>query len=239
MKKYIGKLVITAVAMSYVAAYKNGLIPQESYNPEWDEKEGYKVVFGDESAHWCPKKTFETLYTIADTPLDRVNIEVKELGERIEKLGCFIFNDNEGKDYQSLPLGTRAFLLAQFHVMGSYHKLLSLRQSCMEGKVECRPWGLCFEEVLPLLKEGYALRRNGWNGKGLMVFKQVPSHITSDIIPNMQSLPGEAKRLILAHGDHIDYECQCLIFDPQTGKANSWVPSISDVFATDWELVME
>ena len=34
------------------------------------------------------------------------------------------------------------------------------------------------------------------------------------------------------------YVAQCLIFNPTTGEANSWVPSISDVFATDWELVM-
>lgn len=54
----------------------------------------------------------------------------------------------------------------------------------------------------------------------------------------MQSLPDEAKRLILESGDHIDYVSQCLIFNPQTGEANSWVPSISDVFANDWELVM-
>ena len=66
--------------------------------------------------------------------------------------------------------------------------------------------------------------------------KQVPAHIGSNVIPNMQSLPDEAKRLILESGDHIDYVSQCLIFNPETGEANSWVPSISDVFAHDWEV---
>ena len=103
---------------------------------------------------------------------------------------------------------------------------------------KCRPSGLSFEQILPMLREGFSIRRAGWNGKGLMVFKQVPAHITSEIIPKMQSLPDEAKRLVLASGDHIDYVAQCLIFNPTSGEANSWVPSISDVFATDWELVM-
>ncbi len=148
-----------------------------------------------------------------------------------------IHNQNDGKDYQALPLGTRAILLTQFHAMCAYYNLLNLRQSCMEGGVDCMPYGLSFEQILPLLREGYAIRRNGWNGKKLMVFKQVPAHITSEIIPKMQSLPNEVKRLILAHGNYIDYTCQCLIFDPETGRADSWAPSIADVFATDWELV--
>lgn len=38
---------------------------------------------------------------------------------------------------------------------------------------------------------------------------------------------------------HIDYTSQCLIYNRKTGRADSWVPSISDVFAKDWELVVE
>lgn len=44
-----------------------------------------------------------------------------------------------------------------------------------------------FGGAIDLLKAGLAVRRRGWNGKGLFIVKQVPSHITSDIIPNMQS----------------------------------------------------
>ena len=123
--------------------------------------------------------------------------------------------------------------------MGAYLTLLSLRQSCMEGGEVCHPYGLSFEQILPLIKEGFAVRRNGWNGKGLMVFKQVPAHITDEIIPKMQSLPDEAKRLILASKGHIDYTSQCLIYNTNTGRADSWVPSISDVFADDWEVVTD
>lgn len=91
-----------------------------------------------------------------------------------------------------------------------------------------------FGEVIELLKEGKVVRRAGWNGKGLCVFKQVPAHIESDIIPKMQSLPQSAKDIILKGQGFIDYTSQCLIYNENTGRADSWVPSISDVFAEDW-----
>lgn len=94
-----------------------------------------------------------------------------------------------------------------------------------------------FGDAIKVLKQGGTVRRSGWNGKGLMVFKQVPAHIDSDIIPKMQSLPQSAKDLILKSKGFIDYTSQCLIYNENTGRADSWVPSISDVFAEDWEIV--
>ncbi len=94
-----------------------------------------------------------------------------------------------------------------------------------------------FGGAIKALTFGYAVRRKGWNGKGLMVFKQVPAHITSEIIPKMQSLPADAKKHILANTGFIDYTSQCLIYNSLTGRADSWVPSVSDVFADDWEII--
>ena len=94
-----------------------------------------------------------------------------------------------------------------------------------------------FGDAIEVLKQGGTVRRSGWNGKGLMVFKQVPAHIDSDIIPKMQSLPQSAKDLILKSKGFIDYTSQCLIYNENTGRVDSWVPSISDVFAEDWEIV--
>lgn len=94
-----------------------------------------------------------------------------------------------------------------------------------------------FGDAIEVLKQGGTVRRSGWNGKGLMVFKQVPAHIESDIIPKMQSLPQSAKDLILKGKGFVDYTSQCLIYNENTGRADSWVPSISDVFAEDWEIV--
>lgn len=98
---------------------------------------------------------------------------------------------------------------------------------------------MSFGMAIQALKFGLAIRRSGWNGKSLMVFKQVPAHIEGGIIPKMQSLPQSAKDLIGKGKNFIDYTSQCLIYNRETGLADSWVPSISDVFAEDWKLVME
>lgn len=96
---------------------------------------------------------------------------------------------------------------------------------------------MCFGDAIEVLKQGGTVRRSGWNCKGLMVFKQVPAHIEGDIIPKMQSLPQSAKDLILKSKGFVDYTSQCLIYNENNGRADSWVPSISDVFAEDWEIV--
>lgn len=234
MKTYVGTKTIKAEPMTYGAAHECGLIRENTYVEEYNDNKGYHVVYPDGYESWSPTEVFEGIYKVSETPLDRLNIEIADLKQRVDKLGAFIFN----KDFKDLPLGTRAFLIAQFNTACAYIDLVALRQSCMEGNEECRPSGLSFEQILPLLRFGFAIRRSGWNGKGLMVFKQAPAHITSETIPKMQSLPDEAKRLVLENGGHIDYNAQCLIFNPETGEANSWVPSISDVFAYDWELVI-
>ena len=94
-----------------------------------------------------------------------------------------------------------------------------------------------FGKVIEALKSGLAVRRKGWNGKGMFVVKQIPSHIEGGIITNMQSLPQSAKNILLSRENaHIDYTNQMLIINPD-GRADSWVPSVSDVFAEDWEIV--
>ena len=96
-----------------------------------------------------------------------------------------------------------------------------------------------FGGAIDLLKAGLPVRRKGWNGKGLFIVKQVPSHITGEIIPNIQSIHQSAKIILMnRENPHIDYTNQMLIINPD-GRADSWVPSSSDVFAEDWEVVTE
>lgn len=237
MKTYIGKKEVKAKPMTKGDAFYANLLRQNTLSEAESNEPGYLVEYADGYQSWSPANVFEAAYKVADTALDRVDIEADELLYRTNKLGEFIFNQNDGKDFQAMKLGARAFLIAQLNMMGAYLTLLKLRQESMEKGEDCHPSGLNFEQILPLIKEGFAVRRNGWNGKGLMVFKQIPAHITSNIIPKMQSLPDEAKRLIIEAKGYIDYTCQCLIYNPETGRADSWVPSVADIFANDWELV--
>jgi hypothetical protein len=92
--------------------------------------------------------------------------------------------------------------------------------------------------ALELLEQGYAVSRDGWNGKNIFVVKQIPSVISTDIIPKLQSLPQSAKDILLKRGLPISYTNQMLIIN-RDGRADSWVPSSSDVFAQDWFIYNE
>lgn len=231
MKKYIGTKQIEAEPMTEAEACEAGLLRTESYR----DVPGYHVRYEDGYESWSPKDAFEKAYKIADTFLDRLLIEDAELTEKYEKCSAFIDSD---KFREVVKEDYPAFLLhLQREAMGSYLGTLHNRIEYANG-VKTEPntkYG--FGEAIEALKFGLAIRRSGWNGKGLMVFKQVPAHIEGDIIPKMQSLPQSAKDLILKGKGFIDYTSQCLIYNENTGRADSWVPSISDVFAEDWEIV--
>lgn len=233
MKKYIGTKLIEAEPMTMGEAYEKGLL-QAGRVPNESEKanDGYHVKYQDGYESWSPKDAFDNAYKVADTPLDRMLIEGSELSDRLSKLKDFVLGDK----FKELDSDTRAMLLAQTGVMRDYQHLLNIRYTKMEsGNGGCN--NLPFGIAISLLCAGFALRRSGWNGKGLFVIKQVPARINSDIIPKMQSLPQSAKDLIMKGRKFIDYTSQCLIYNENTGRADSWVPSISDVFAEDWEIV--
>ncbi len=92
---------------------------------------------------------------------------------------------------------------------------------------------LNFGQAIQALKAGKLVRRDDWD-LNLFVIKQVPAYITGDVVPKMQSLPESAKKAIMNTAQFISYTSQCLIYDRSTGKADSWAPTISDVFAEDW-----
>lgn len=235
MKQYTGTKTVKAMPMTMGEAYERKLLKEGVRPSECEtDKAGYLVEYEDGYQSWSPADVFEKAYKVADTPLDRMSIEENELVDRVEKLTAFICGDK----FKELDITTRAMLAVQYSSMSAYLHVLRLRSTKMESKDgSCS--GISFGSAIALLKSGFALRRAGWNGKGLFVVKQVPARISADIIPNMQSLPQSAKDIIMARAEpHIAYTNQMLIIHPD-GRADSWVPSSSDVFAEDWELVTE
>jgi len=95
---------------------------------------------------------------------------------------------------------------------------------------------LTFGQAIEALKQGKLITRKGWNGKGMFIIKQIPAVIGTEIIPKMQSLPQSAKDVLLKRNQSINYENQMLIINAN-GRADSWVPSSSDCFAEDWDIV--
>lgn len=234
MKKYIGTKQIEAEPMTRGDAWGKHLLREKPSTENFDD-EGYHVRYEDGYESWSPKNTFEKAYKIADTFLDRLHIEMRDLYEKMDKLSPFI---ESGKIDEIVTDKYQNHLLRlQHRIMSRYINVLECRIGRLDGSPEAPLHQMSFGDAIEILKQGGAIRRSGWNGKGLMVFKQVPARITEDVIPKMQSLPQSAKDLILKGKGFIDYTSQCLIYNENTGRADSWVPSISDVFADDWEIV--
>ena len=231
MKKYIGTKQIEAEPMTLGEACCKGLVKSKIEENE-SHKSGYHTRTEYDYESWSPKDVFDEAYKLAETPLDRMRIESDELCKRFSGLASFI----ESEKFKKLDSVTQGMLKVQYRMMCNYWQILNQRATKMETSFggSC---SLNFGQAIEYLKAGLAVRREGWNGKGLFVIKQVPAHIESDIIPKIQSLPQSAKDLILKSKGFVDYTSQCLIYNENNGRADSWVPSISDVFAEDWEIV--
>ena len=92
---------------------------------------------------------------------------------------------------------------------------------------------LSFGQAVQALHEGKRVSREGWNGKGLFVFKQVPAEIGADIIPKMQSLPQAVKDEFVKRGGSISYKNQLAMVYPDNA-IYGWVVSPSDALENDW-----
>ena len=235
MKTYVGTKTVKAMPMNELAAVEKGYARENEDNHEW--REGYHVQYTDPDGSiynsWSPKSVFEKAYRVAEAPADHIKIQLEELNTRFAK--GIEFLPNEG---YALIYPTKALLSAQVETEREYSYLLNDRLERMsDGKESLDNYD--FGTAIKFLKAGGAVRRAGWNGKGMFVIKQVPAHITSETIPNMQSLPQTAKDILMKRQKPcLKYTNQMLIIN-QDGRADSWVPSSSDVFAEDWELVTE
>ncbi len=71
-----------------------------------------------------------------------------------------------------------------------------------------------FEQALTAIKEGKAVTRSGWNGKGLSVKMQVPDEHSKMKRPYLYMIPVE-------------------------GTLVPWIPSQTDIFGEDWSIFDE
>lgn len=104
--------------------------------------------------------------------------------------------------------------------------------------------GLSFGNAIEALKQGKRVCRQGWNGKGMFVFMQVPATINKEIVPKMQSLPQTVKDEFQRRFDSEDAQVDAIYYDNQlaivntSNLVNGWAPSVSDALAEDW-IVLE
>lgn len=155
--------------------------------------------------------------------------ELFVLERRLAKLTKALENPNPAIKESQLKLMQR-----QKTEMEAYVKTLQDRLADDLTDDNTAPYEFSFGVAIELLKEGCAMKRKGWNGKNMFIVKQIPCTINEDIIPGMQSLPDSAKAELLNTTKKIEYTNQNLIINTETGRADSWVPSSSDMYAEDW-----
>ena len=195
--------------MTMGEAYEKGLL-QAGRVPNEAEKDnaGYHVKYQDGYESWSPAEPFKKAYKCSETFLDRLHIEMRDLYDKMDKLAPFI---ESGKiDEIVTDKYQNCLLRLQHRIMSRYINVLECRIGRIDGAPEAPLHLMTFGDAIEVLKQGVAIRRSGWNGKGLFVIKQVPARITEEIIPKMQSLPQSAKDLILKGKGFIDYTSQCL-----------------------------
>lgn len=90
-----------------------------------------------------------------------------------------------------------------------------------------------FGQAIAALEKGIIVSREGWNGKGMFVFRQVPSTVPADIVTKMTSLPQSVKDVIVSRGGDITYQNQFCIVYPDN-SFHGWQPSGADCLAADW-----
>ncbi len=100
-----------------------------------------------------------------------------------------------------------------------------------------------FGSAITALKQGKRVTRQGWNGKGLFVFMQVPSEIKKEIVPKMQSLPQAVKDEFVRRFEDENEQIDAIYYNDQLALVNpsnlitGWSPSTADALADDWEVL--
>lgn len=96
---------------------------------------------------------------------------------------------------------------------------------------------LPFSQALELLKEGWCVQREGWNGKNQFVYKTVGNTVSKDFIPKFASLPDSVKTFLSEKGEDVVFQPSLTLYNAQGNMQPGWVPSQGDLFANDWQTV--
>ena len=248
MPTYQGKKDIYAKPMSLGDYNKlQGWLMPEGHDPE---REGYLVEYFEGGApnhpdyegyiSWSPKEVFEGSYRPIETPLDRVKNELDELKNRRNGLDKFIATDK----HKELGRTPAALLEIQAILMGGYEDVLKWRKTLMGGPIECCNYGdykhpaLLKDQSWPIAQlfaqQGFTILRTGWNGKGMF----------ATFSPGQKALPADRfwipanKEAAEENGGFMDVEPYFALKTAQKTIQMGWVPSIGDLSANDWVILL-
>ena len=234
MKNYIGTKEVKAQPMTAEEAIEKG------YKVNNHTGDGYEVEYKDGYKSWSPKDVFEGSYNLVETPLDRLKIESAELDTRATGLGAFIAT---GK-HKELGRLQSSLLSVQFDQMDVYSKILHLRKTFMSGGVEMCNYGeynhpaliqgVKWQVAQYFAEQGFTILRSGWNGKGMF----------ATFSPGQKALPADRfwipanKEAAEENGGFMDVEPYFALKTAQKTIQMGWVPSIGDLSANDWVILL-
>ncbi len=128
MKKYIGTKVIMAEPMTMTEAQK---VLGRELKPATVEEDGYLVEYEGGYKSWSPKSVFEEAYRIAESPKDRLKIELSDIADKLIKLRHFLYVKECSVD--DVGVCQYSLMVAQEHIMQSYKDILEKRLSLFEN----------------------------------------------------------------------------------------------------------
>lgn len=136
MKKYIGTKQVNAEPMNLGEFIKQTGRNPYANSPEEhnDNEDGYIVQYEDGYKSWSPKNVFEKAYRVAETFIDRMQIERDELKMRFNKARDFYYSSK----FNELTPGERKVFNRQFELMREYIYILDERIRLAETKLNTR-----------------------------------------------------------------------------------------------------
>jgi hypothetical protein len=232
MKKYLIKDTIKAEPMT-LDEFSRTVRKSEAKAPD---VEGYYIQYRNGKTTWLDKANFENTAVQFDNWKDRLFVERVNLTNKAMKLREAIAD----RRLDDVPDTTKAILDAQLGLMEQYDHILSHRcKASIEGTSVPDLRDVPFGTALEALKQGWPVTRLSWieDGKKRFIVRQQPCCVDKDTIPNMASLFCQTKTLMKkAKVPCISYIDQCISIDGNF-NANSWSPSVEDIFADDWAIV--
>lgn len=120
--QFTGTKTVLACPMSHAVAENclgRKITLQEKYSGE-----GYLVEYPDGYTSWSPKEVFDEAYKCSETFIDRMEIELSELDDKISNLKSFIVNNSR---FYQMRYNVRELLTQQLDTMQKYSTILATR----------------------------------------------------------------------------------------------------------------
>lgn len=173
------------------------------------------------------------------TVLDKITKEHADLEEKFIKLGSFLWL----KDFDNLTPVLKELLNEQYDGMRDYDISLANRIKYLNGELDERlveyykgkykesEKGFDFGKALRALKQGHAVARKGWNGKGIYIELKKGEHLDT---------PNNRFDKVMTH-DFIYINTTGLkTNNPNAPKGRvPWTPSQTDLLAHDWYIPLD